>query len=298
MRYIGHAREQDIFSRAVESGKLVHAYIFSGKESCGKKLMAIEIARALFCGVKLFEESESRHAVQIDAGAHPDLHLFEDDSIPVEKVRKISETAFLSPHSASHKVFVIDNAHNMRAEASNAFLKTLEEPGKNTLFFLITDKYERLLPTIRSRCVHIEFSNLTDEEVSAIIRKIRPDAENFSAAVKLAAGSVGHALYFLEKGAEDEWKLFETLNAEKLYKRLESLKEKDDIRIFCSVLYGWLLEKYRKNSDPLMAEFANYLLDILQRLNYNVNLDIFRFDLFTKIAEVLIERDRSYRSGV
>lgn len=298
MRYTGHAREQDIFARAIESGRLVHAYIFSGKESCGKKLLAKEIARSLFCGVGLFEESDSRHAVQVDAGAHPDLHIFEDDAIPVDKVRKISETAFLSPHSASHKIFIIDNAHNMRIEASNAFLKTLEEPGENTLFFLITDKYDRLLPTIRSRCIHVEFSRLTDEEVTAVVKNIRPDAENLEAAIKLAAGSVSQAIYFLDKGAENEWKLFETLSTEKLYKRLESLKEKDDIRIFCSVLYGRLLEKYRQRPDPLTADFANYLLDILQRLNYNVNLDIFRFDLFTKITEVLIERDRSYRSGV
>ncbi|MGE4497645.1 MAG: AAA family ATPase [Deferribacterales bacterium] len=291
MRYIGHEREREIFSKALKSEKLVHAYIFSGKESCGKKLLAREIARSLFCGCGLFEESASRHSAQVDALNHPDLHIFEDDSIPIEKVRRMSETAFMSPHSASHKIFIIDNAHNMRTEASNAFLKTLEEPGENTVFFLITDKYDRLLPTIRSRCVHIEFSRLSDSEVVQIIRKIRPDAANYDAAVKLAAGSVAQALYFLDNNASEKWMLFEDLSGEKLYKRLESLKEKDDIRIFSSVLYGFILEKYRSTGDPVLLEFSNYLLDILQRLNYNVNLDIFRFDLFTKITEVLIERD-------
>lgn len=291
MRYIGHQREQEIFSKALASKKFVHAYIFSGKESCGKKLLAFEIARSLFSGCGLFEESKSKHSAQVDARNHPDLHIFEDESIPIEKVRKIGETAYLSPHSASYKVFVIDNAHNMRTEASNAFLKTLEEPGENTLFFLITDKYDRLLPTIRSRCVHVEFSRLSDEEVGTIIKKIRPDAVKVGAAIKLAAGSVAQALYFLDKDADDKWLLLEELNAEKLYKRIEGLKEKDDIRIFCSVLYGFLLEEYRKFGEASLLEFSNYLLDILQRLNYNVNLEIFRFDLFTKITEVLIERD-------
>jgi DNA polymerase-3 subunit delta' len=291
MKYVGHKREREIFSKAISADKLVHSYIFSGKDSCGKKLLAVEIAKALFCGAPLLEHANCRHASQIDSGSHPDLHIYGEESILIEHIREMGETAYMSPLSADYKIYILDNAHNMRAEAANAFLKTLEEPGENTVIFLITDKYERLLPTIRSRCVHVEFSNLTDSELTGIINELRPDAKGIEQAAKLAAGSVSQALYFLDNGIGSKSAMFSGISAENMFKRIESLKEKDDIRIFCSLLYAHLLEEYKKDRSQELLAFSNYLLDILQRLNYNVNPDIFRLDLFSKITEVLIERN-------
>ncbi|WP_022851308.1 DNA polymerase III subunit delta [Limisalsivibrio acetivorans] len=292
MRHQGHEREREIFRKALQNNKLVHSYIFSGKEGSGKKHFALELARGLFCGADAFmADTDCNHAPKVEAKNHPDLHIAEEEKIPVATIREFNSQAYMSPLSAQCKVFIIDNAHVMEATAANAFLKTLEEPGADTFFFLITDKYDRILPTIRSRCVQVDFSALTDEDVRTVVEDIRPDAEGLDEAVKLASGSVSYALYLLDMGIADHGLPFGDMDGETLYRHIDTLKEKDDIRLFCSTLYRWLSDRYRESGDPLLLSFSNYLLEILRRLDYNVNLEIFKFDLFIKTAEVILERD-------
>lgn len=285
--HVGHEREMEIFSKAIQNKRLLHAYIFSGKEGSGKKQFAVNLAKSIFCrNGRFFKSCACPACTQIDNNSHPDFKLVEESPAKIDTIREINLNAGQSPLSAPMKIFVIDNAHTMRKEAANAFLKTLEEPGEDTLMILITDKYEMLLPTIRSRCVRINFTPLCESDVLTVLDDLYPDRDN-SIAAKLSSGSVSFASYLAEKEVEALNTSSLLSSPENLWDTIDKFKEKEEVRIFCTVLYASLLDNYRNTKNSRYAELANYLLDILRRLDYNINLDIFKTDLYIKITEVI-----------
>lgn len=286
----GHEKEKDIFRSIVQSGKMHHAYIFSGRDGSGKKLFALELARSLVCdSEKIFEDCSCRHCTAASGGSHPDIHLYEDTPVKIETARNISSDAFLSPLSARNKVYIIDGAHTFTKEAANAILKTLEEPPRDTYFFLITDRYEQVLPTIRSRCINIRFSSLTNEEVEQILTDAGVQSDILPQIAHQASGSVSYALFLLDNMGETG-SFSPDSGALHLYNEINSLDTKEKIRAYSSVMYAYMLEKYKETGRENLLDFSNYLLEILKRLEYNVSLDIFRMDLYTKTIEVLCEK--------
>jgi DNA polymerase-3 subunit delta' len=156
---IGHDRQKNILRRALASGRLAHAYLFAGPDGVGKRLMAIALARVLFCahGTGCGECPACR---KLDHRNHPDLHVLEADgnSIKIEQVRALQRDLSLRPLEASRKVCLIEAADTMTVAAANALLKTLEEPRGDTVLLLLSCQPQRLLETIRSRCQLLLFS--------------------------------------------------------------------------------------------------------------------------------------------
>jgi DNA polymerase-3 subunit delta' len=290
MSIVGFEKEKDIFKRAIANDRLVHAYLFAGPDGIGKKLFATYLAKAVFCAEGVaFEDCTCPACLSADAGSNPDLHIIDESPIKIETVRELGESAFMSPMSGKYKFYIIDNVHTMTIPAANAFLKTLEEPGENTVFILLTSKMEQVLPTIRSRCICLNIPVLTTPEVQSVLEKIIPDNDNIESLSKLSSGSVSYALYILENASDTN--NLEQINFETqaLYDKINSLKEKDDIRVFCALLYSSFLKMYKETQIQDYLSFGNYLLDILRRLDYNVNLDIFKLDLYSKTIEVISE---------
>jgi DNA polymerase-3 subunit delta' len=155
---IGHERQKNILRRALTGGRLAHAYLFAGPEGVGKQLMALAVARVLFChaGTGCGECAACRKLAHRN---HPDLHILEPDgnSIKIEQIRAIQRDLSLRPVEAGCKVCLIEAAELMTTAAANALLKTLEEPRGDTLLILISSKPQRLLETIRSRCQLLQF---------------------------------------------------------------------------------------------------------------------------------------------
>lgn len=282
----GHSTEKEIFRSILDKGKLHHAYIFSGREGSGKKLFARELARSIICAEgKYFEPCGCRHCTTAANMSHPDVHLTEETPVKIEVARQISADAYLSPLSAKKKVYIIDNAHTFTKEAANALLKIIEEPPADTHFILITDRYEQVLPTIRSRCINIRFSNLSADEVAEILMSMGKDAS----VAERASGSVSYALFLLENA--DSAGIFSPDKSKaELFADMNTLDTKEKIRAYCSSMYSYLLEKYRETGNKTLLDFSNYLLEILRRLEYNVSLDIFRTDLYVKTIEVICEK--------
>lgn len=156
---IGHDRQKNILRRALASGRLAHAYLFAGPDGVGKRLMAIALARVLFCahGTGCGECTACR---KLDHRNHPDLHVLEPDgsSIKIEQVRALQRDLSLRPLEASRKLCLIEDADTMTVAAANALLKTLEEPRGDTVLLLLSSQPQRLLETIRSRCQLLLFS--------------------------------------------------------------------------------------------------------------------------------------------
>jgi DNA polymerase-3 subunit delta' len=290
MSIIGHDKEKEIFSNILRDDRLHHAYIFSGREGSGKKMFAKQIAKSLLCEDRTFLEScDCKHCKLSEESTHPDIHIIEESPIKIETSRKITENAFMSPLSGRNKIYIIDNAHTFTIPAANALLKTLEEPPEDTHFFLITERFEQIMPTIRSRSIHIRFSSLTNEEVAEILTEKGEHPQNAEKAASMSSGSVTYAKFLIETISETG-EFSPSLDKKELFADIQALDTKEKIRAYCASLFTYMFEEYKKNGRETLLDFSNYLLAILRRLEYNVSLDIFRLDLYTKTVEVFSEK--------
>jgi len=157
-----HKLIADQLRRSLERGRLAHAYLFAGPRGSGKTAMARTLTKALNCLKKQHDSCDHCDSCRrIDERVHPDVYWVRPESksrrIIVEQIREFERAANLKANSARVKVGIIVDADCMGEEASNAFLKTLEEPPAQTIILLLTAQPQRLLPTILSRCLRISF---------------------------------------------------------------------------------------------------------------------------------------------
>jgi len=178
---LGHERQKAILQRAQSSGRLANAYLFEGPEGVGKRLMALALARSLFCATKN-GCGECPACRKVDHQNHPDLHIVEADgnTIKIEQIRALQKELSFRPLEGERKICVIEAAEKMNAASGNALLKTLEEPAGHALLILLTARPDAVLPTIRSRCQRLPFSRLP----TATIRRALAEAD---------AGNEAHA---------------------------------------------------------------------------------------------------------
>jgi DNA polymerase III delta prime subunit len=149
---------------AAASGRIPNAYLFVGTDSKSLLDEAAFFARVLNCTSKgahpcVLEEEPCEDCGKIKKSVHPDLLILssDDESIKINDIRQISEYVKYGPAGSGWKVIVINGADRMTEEASNSFLKTLEEPLKNILFILTTVRESKVLKTIASRCQKLIF---------------------------------------------------------------------------------------------------------------------------------------------
>lgn len=187
---LGHERQKAILQRAVTSGRLAHAYLFEGPDGVGKRLVALALARALFC-----EQhtgcGECSACRKVEHQNHPDLHIIEPDgnTLKIEQIRALQRELSFRPLEGSRKICVIEAAEKMNASSGNALLKTLEEPSGNALIILLTSRPDALLTTICSRCQRLPFQRLPTATIRHALEET--DTENAAGAHILATLSDG-----------------------------------------------------------------------------------------------------------
>ncbi len=206
---LGHDRQKDILRRALDSGRLAHAYLFEGPDGVGKRLMALAVARAVVCaeGKGCGDCAACR---KIDHNNHPDLHIVEADgaSIKIEQIRALQKEMSFRPLEAPKKICLIDGAEKMNPAAGNALLKTLEEPNGEALMILLTSQPEGVLSTIRSRCQRLPFTRLPRQTIQQVLlERLGVDETQGHILAALSEGSFKKALgkdrdLYLEKRRE------------------------------------------------------------------------------------------------
>ena len=152
--------------------RVVAAYLFAGPEGVGKRLAAMELARALICEGGSGEScGQCDHCRRMQRGTHPDLHQLVPQgsakNIRIDDVRRVLERVHLRPFMARRQVVILDGAECLTDEAGNLLLKSLEEPPAHAAFVLISAQPSACLPTIVSRCKVVRFGRLPVGNVDA-----------------------------------------------------------------------------------------------------------------------------------
>ena len=214
---IGNDDVKESLRHLLESGRVPGSLLFTGEEGIGKKLFALELAKAMNCRNRVSVEAcdECSSCKRISRSTFPPFGKDEDDKerliwsehadvamarpykniIRVKVMRELEREANFRPFEGAARIFIVEDADTMNDQAANALLKTLEEPPPTSHLILTTSNPTALLPTIRSRCQSIRFAPIPREAIETFLveEKKFPTADA-ALLSRTAGGSLGRAL--------------------------------------------------------------------------------------------------------
>lgn len=207
---VGQDAISQTLKNAIRTGRVAHAYLFTGTRGVGKTTMARILAKALNC-LEYNEPTERpcckcESCVAINLGE--DIDVIEIDGASnnsVDEVRRLRENAIYRPARARFKIYVIDEVHMLSTSAFNALLKILEEPPEHVKFIFATTEPNKVIPTIQSRCQRFDFNNigvsLIAEQLRRILKaeKIKYDDDLVVHLARMANGSMRDGLSLLDR---------------------------------------------------------------------------------------------------
>jgi len=254
---VGNSGVKKILRLALERGRTPNSLLFAGPEGVGKPDMALTLAKALNCQTLTADSCDECPSCRaIDRDAHPDVMRM---SVEVQKVKVgqtelVKQMAFLRPMTGKKRVFIIDDAKDMSAEAANSLLKVLEEPPSFTHVVLLTDSPHLLLPTIRSRCQTLTFAPIGREEIEEILggRGFSPEQARILAL--LVDGN-------LERAQELDWADVQSLK-EEAWELFESLDSTERSSRFLE-RFGTVAKAVQEEFGGVLEVFASFARDIL-----------------------------------
>ena len=272
---IGQAQIKEHLRNALSTGKVSHAYIINGEKSSGKEFIARVFAMALQCegeGEKPCQECSS--CKKALSGNHPDIIRVvheKPNTISVDDIREqVNADVAVKPYGSAHKVYIINEAEKMTAQAQNALLKTLEEPPEYVVI-LLTSNVNSLLPTILSRSVALNMKPVPDELVKQYLcGQLHVPDYQAEVCAAFARGNIGKAKALAS--SED----FEQIKAEAL-SLLKYIQEMDLNEIVMAVKK---IPEYKLEINDYLDICAIWYRDaLLFKATSDVNHLIFREEL-------------------
>ncbi len=324
---IGQKKAISILLESLKRGKIFSSYIFLGKEGVGRKLTALELAKAVNC-LKLSDNFETCEkclsCYKINKGCSPDLQLIEPlkGVITIGQIRELQREVNLKPLESKRKIYIIEQAEKMTAEASNSLLKTIEEPPPYALIILICSNLEAILPTIISRCQLLKFGliNTPTLRKALALSKVNLKEDKIELISKLAQGSIGKALklvsdkeYFVRREKIFDFLIHLSPGKSDGYSfaRLGEVikKNNDNIEEVLEIILFWYrdiflakerVQEYTVNIDKLgiikeksevysreeLRDILDYLTQIPEFLDRKVNKQLILENLYLKMAGV------------
>ena len=321
---IGHEEIIRHLKNAMQTGKVSHSYIFTGRPGSGKKLLATTYAMTLQCETGGTEPCQKCDSCKKAMGKnHPDIIMVSHEKPGVISIDEIREQVIydvaIKPYCSPHKIYIIPDAELMNVQAQNALLKTIEEPPAYAVILLLANNNTSLLPTITSRCVTLNFKPVRDDLIkSYLMEELHVPDYQAEVSVAFAQGNVGKAKQIAT--AEDfadmmdaALKILKKGDGMEVYEMVDAIKtlseEKHTVYEYLDLFLVWfrdvLMFKATKEVDGLVfrqeynaikdrADKSSYegLEKIIQaietaktRLQANVNFDLTMELLFLTIRE-------------
>lgn len=237
--WLGHETIRKMLETAFQQDRLSHGYIFDGPAGIGKRSMAVWMAAHLFCQGEEKPCGLCPGCIRLETDNHPDIMVLqpEDGSIKNQQVETFQEFLRTKPFAGPAKVGIIVDADTMTPSAQNRLLKTLEEPASGVKLFLITTNFNRMLPTIMSRCQTLRFQGLDQGGIASyLMNHYNVDRVRAEHLGLLSGGSLTRALAQMNSEALDDSE--ELVNA-----WLVALDRGEKIRVF------ELADRYEKTID-------------------------------------------------
>ena len=282
---VGNYSIKKILEKSILEKKTSHSYLFVGMQGIGKKLMAVEFAKALL-GINQIDK-------QIEEINHPDFICIEPDGngIKIEQIRELQKKIPEKPIQSTKKVYLINEADSMTFEAQNCFLKTLEEPPEFVTIILIGSQESAFLPTIKSRCMIFHFQPIQEQEMRQYLEK-QGITNLTNHQLEMFQGSIGKALSLKDK--QPMYELLENM--------VNSLNQKDLIdilkiseplyqakeEIFEILEYINLLLLKRAKENYLYTNCIQIVENTKKMLKQNVNYDMCIDNLIINMWEEVV----------
>jgi DNA polymerase-3 subunit gamma/tau len=206
--FVGQEHVTRTLLNALATEKVSHAYLFCGPRGTGKTTTARNLAKAINCLTNGRGEPCNKCAMCLAIIEGRALDVIEVDAASnrgIDEIRNLREKVNYAPNEARRKVYIIDEVHMLTKEASNALLKTLEEPPPHVVFILATTEPHKLLPTILSRCQRFDFHRYSLDNMVSVLSHVADgegihiEAEGLKLIARAATGSLRDALNLLQQ---------------------------------------------------------------------------------------------------
>ena len=293
LNIIGHEKVKTKLKKVIETNSVSHAYLFSGKDGIGKKKLAIEFAKSVMCNNSTIFDycGNCESCLTFENGNDFKIIFPTKNVIKVDEIREFCSELFLKPTKTSHKVFIIDDAECMNEQAQNALLKVLEEPPLYATIILITSNKEKLLNTIKSRVVDIQFDFLSNEEIKKALEI--NNIEYTEEAIKYANGSLKKALDFVNDElfdiAKEITELLETKDFLAINRKFEEIKADKKLKPCIPIILEKTMQiffiKFRTEKK---YEYKNIekIEETIQKIKRNANVDLALDSLMVELCKI------------
>ncbi len=302
---VGNGNINNTLSNALELHRLPHAVLIDGDIGTGRHTLAYFLAKAMVCSDDKIPCGNCHNCHLAVTNNHPDIRIIAPEegkkNISVKQIRQLKINAYIKPHQAKSKVFVIDYADTLNAESQNALLKVLEEPPHNTFFILVAESKASLLETVISRCVVLSL-NVPQFDQALIYLEENTDFAKCDIEVALsnAKNNIGKALKLL-RGSENN----STLTAAKDFLQFALNgdqwnmlcitagfeKKRNEAEHFLKDLKLSVAEEIKNNPKGIRAaallKFYNKLYLFEESLVTNINLSLLFSDLVAEAKECI-----------
>ncbi|MDD5155586.1 MAG: DNA polymerase III subunit [Candidatus Omnitrophica bacterium] len=290
----GQEQAINILQNYLHDKGAAQSYLFTGPQGVGKFLSAKTLAKTLNC---LQESGDCCDAcascLKIEKSQHPDVHIIDvsagaadtdSSAISIEDIRRMQKEINLKAYEAREKVCIINDAHNLTPEASNALLKTLEEPPQDSLIILVTSKPSLLFKTIISRCKIIKFYPFKRSALKDLMKReysCHEDLAHFLA--YFCEGRIGQALSLKDAGLlKEKNKIIDELILRKGSADYRKGLDREELRRYLNVAATWFRDVYLLKIGLSHSELINFdrrqeLLRSMGLYSYPALNEIIRF---------------------